>query len=84
MALSLSLLGCAALVLRVHNRWKSSPAIMSSEVKTEPVWQFPFPAVTVCPEMKSRQRQFNFTGAYHRIHRVRGEDFNDSDIDLDE
>uniref|UniRef100_T1GJ31 Uncharacterized protein n=1 Tax=Megaselia scalaris TaxID=36166 RepID=T1GJ31_MEGSC len=53
-----------SLTLNIWEKWKNNPVIVSFAEKSTPVWQIPFPAVTVCPETKARQTVFNFTKVY--------------------
>ncbi|CAH0725781.1 unnamed protein product, partial [Brenthis ino] len=56
---------CSGLIRRVWIKWDESPVIVSFAEKSTPVWQIPYPAVTVCFETKSQQTKFNFTKYYH-------------------
>ncbi|XP_063709864.1 pickpocket protein 28 [Culicoides brevitarsis] len=59
---------CGILIWNIYVKWDTSPVIVSFSEKSTPVWQIPFPAVTICPETKAKQTVFNFTDIYHRIH----------------
>ncbi|XP_017770444.1 PREDICTED: pickpocket protein 28-like [Nicrophorus vespilloides] len=63
---AISLFLCIELILKTYQKWDNSPVIVSFAQSPTPVWQIPFPAVTICPEMKMRQRVFNYTDFYHR------------------
>ncbi|XP_059052635.1 pickpocket protein 28-like [Achroia grisella] len=56
---------CAGLIRKVWIKWNISPVIVSFAETSTPVWQIPYPAVTVCLETKAKQSQFNFTAYYH-------------------
>lgn len=56
---------CTHLIMKTYNKWQSSPVIVSFAQSPTPVWQVPFPAVTICSETKARQSVFNFTEYYH-------------------
>lgn len=58
---------CTHLIMKTYNKWQSSPVIVSFAQSPTPVWQVPFPAVTICSETKARQSAFNFTEAYHYV-----------------
>ncbi|ALC43319.1 CG8546 [Drosophila busckii] len=60
----LSICTCFKLTMNIWDKWNNNPVIVSFAEKSTPVWQIPFPSVTVCPETKSRQRAFNFTDIY--------------------
>ncbi|KAM3965775.1 pickpocket protein 28 [Aphomia sociella] len=56
---------CAGLIRKVWIKWNVSPVIVSFAESSTPVWQIPYPAVTVCLETKAKQSVFNFTEYYH-------------------
>ncbi|XP_073985653.1 pickpocket 26 isoform X2 [Rhodnius prolixus] len=73
------------LIGKVWIKWHESPVIVSFAETTTPVWQVPFPAVTLCSETKSRSTLFNFTDAVNRnlTEEIDGEMFNKmSDVSL--
>lgn len=63
-AFLLSIYGCGRLILNIWNKWDQSPVIVSFAEKYTPVWEIPFPAVTICPEIKTNKNVFNFSSAY--------------------
>ncbi|XP_055621989.1 pickpocket protein 28-like [Toxorhynchites rutilus septentrionalis] len=65
--LGLSLYGCAKLIEKIYHKWDSGPVILSFDRKPTPVWQMPFPAVTICPEVKFRPECLNFTSTYKKM-----------------
>ncbi|GLV34809.1 pickpocket 26 [Carabus blaptoides fortunei] len=60
-----SIFMCSHLIHKTWIKWNLSPVIVSFAQSPTPVWQVPFPAVTICSETKARQSVFNFTEAYH-------------------
>ncbi|CAG9564749.1 unnamed protein product [Danaus chrysippus] len=62
---SCSLIFCIGKIHLIWIRWNESPVIVSFAEKSTPVWQIPYPAVTICFETKARQTIFNFTEYYH-------------------
>lgn len=64
-AFLLSVYGCGRLILNVYNKWDQSPVIVSFDEKSTPVWEIPFPAVTLCPETKVLASYLNYTDTYH-------------------
>ncbi|XP_030745226.1 pickpocket protein 28-like [Sitophilus oryzae] len=62
-----SLYICIYLIIETWVKWNTSPVLVSFARSPTPVWQVPFPAVTVCSENKPRQTRYNFTENYHRI-----------------
>lgn len=66
-AIGLSLCLCGILIWNVLIKWNQTPVIVSFAEKSAPVWEVPFPAVTVCPETKSYANKLNFTDAYNML-----------------
>lgn len=66
-AFGLSLILCGTLIRKVWIKWDQSPVIVSFAEKSTPVWEIPFPAVTICPETKSYMNKLNFTDVYHTM-----------------
>ncbi|KAF7280748.1 pickpocket protein 28-like [Rhynchophorus ferrugineus] len=62
-----SLYICINLIIQTWIKWDTSPVLVSFARSPTPVWQVPFPAVTVCSETKARQTKYNFTDYYHKI-----------------
>lgn len=63
----ISIYGCGSLILNIWDKWNQSPVIVSFAERSTPVWQIPFPAVTICPETKAKTGLLNFTEIYHLI-----------------
>ncbi|KAF5270641.1 hypothetical protein FQA39_LY01379 [Lamprigera yunnana] len=57
---SLSLYLCTTLILSTYNKWMTSPVIVSFATSETPISEVPFPAVTICPLMKTDLNKFNF------------------------
>lgn len=49
------------LTLKVWDKWNETPVIVSFDDKSSPVWKIPFPAVTICSEVKVVRSRFNFS-----------------------
>ncbi|XP_055591069.1 pickpocket protein 28-like [Uranotaenia lowii] len=79
---ALSVGGCGWLILKVYRKWDNSPVIVTFAERQTPVWQIPFPAITICPQVKVPVAVFNFS-AYFSYEALRGDDnftmFNRSD-----
>ncbi|CAH2072943.1 unnamed protein product, partial [Iphiclides podalirius] len=56
---------CARSINSAYTKWNESPLIVSFSENPTPVWEIPYPAVTVCLETKSMQTRFNFTKYFH-------------------
>lgn len=61
-AFLLSIYGCTMIILNAWQRWDSNPVIVSFSEQATPVWQIPFPAVTICFETRSVQQSFRCNG----------------------
>ncbi|KAJ0174664.1 hypothetical protein K1T71_009772 [Dendrolimus kikuchii] len=64
-AIIISIGFCAHLIKNLWNKWDQTPVIVSFAETTTPVWQIPYPAVTVCLETKARASIYNFTEKFH-------------------
>lgn len=53
-------LSCS-MILDSYAKWDQTPVIISLSTKATPVWKVPFPAVTICPEVKSSSSKINLT-----------------------
>lgn len=49
------------LVVKTFEKWRNSPVLVSFATRQTPVYDIPFPAVTICPEIKSDKARFNYT-----------------------
>jgi acid-sensing ion channel, other len=52
------------MILNIYNKWQLNPVIINVGEYLEPVWQTPFPAVTICPETKVLKKHVDFTKGY--------------------
>lgn len=55
------------MIHKLWYKWRSSPILVSFDEKLTPITEIPFPAITICPEMKSDAQLFNFTAVFHSI-----------------
>lgn len=60
--------GCIRMINNVYERWELSP---SFDDKLTPVWDIPFPAVTICPETKAKVNILNMTKVYDEVNITR-------------
>ncbi|XP_055838659.1 pickpocket protein 28 [Episyrphus balteatus] len=86
-ALLISICFCTHLIYNTYIKWVETPVIVSFSEKSTPVWNIPFPAVTICSETKSiRNETFDFTQFYRHLMsfggRVYEKPSNMSQIDL--
>lgn len=63
--LATSLIICINLLLHILMRWNEGPVIVNLAGQPESIRNIPFPAVTICPETKSKTSIFNYTDSYH-------------------
>ncbi|XP_058456439.1 pickpocket protein 28-like [Malaya genurostris] len=61
----LSLYGCGRLIYTVYRKWEHEPVIVTFAQRPTPVFQIPFPAITICPDTRAKVEEFNFTKVYH-------------------
>lgn len=52
-----------------YKKWDETPVIVSLSEKTTPMWKVPFPAVTLCPEVKTSIKKLNLTETQQRIYK---------------
>ncbi|CAG4951881.1 unnamed protein product [Colias eurytheme] len=64
---SSSFILCSVLIHQIWIKWNERPVIVSFAETYTPVWQIPYPAVTICVETKVKQSKFNFT-EYFRLY----------------
>ncbi|KAK4873973.1 hypothetical protein RN001_013333 [Aquatica leii] len=56
--------GSSSLVYQSYNKWNTSPIVVTLAMAETPIWNVPFPAVTICPELKCNSRIFNFSNVH--------------------
>ena len=49
------------MIIQTYDKWEKSPVILTFDEKPIPTSTIPFPAVTICPELKFKHELFNFT-----------------------
>lgn len=55
------------LITDSFNKWDDSPVIVTFSEKMISIKTIPFPAITICPEIKSSKAIFNFTDTLFKI-----------------
>ncbi|XP_055528659.1 pickpocket protein 28-like [Wyeomyia smithii] len=73
----LSLYGCGRLIQNIYHKWDQTPVIVSFNEKSTPIWQIPFPAVTICPETKALAKYLNITTSYYMLTNTTEEDMDE-------
>jgi acid-sensing ion channel, other len=56
-----SILGCGLLVLDLCRKWSYTPVVIKLSDTATPIWQIPFPAITICPDDKTDANVFNIS-----------------------
>ncbi|KAB0792959.1 hypothetical protein PPYR_12579 [Photinus pyralis] len=51
---------CATMIKQTYKKWINSPVIVSFATSETPIWEIPFPAITICPLGKTDLTKFNF------------------------
>uniref|UniRef100_A0A182WEP0 Pickpocket n=1 Tax=Anopheles minimus TaxID=112268 RepID=A0A182WEP0_9DIPT len=68
----LSIYGCGSLIQTVYDKWRRDPVVVTFAEKPTPIYDIPFPAVTICPVTKVKSAVLNFTAVYQRVLREGG------------
>ncbi|XP_028152237.2 pickpocket protein 28-like isoform X1 [Diabrotica virgifera virgifera] len=50
-----------------YNKYEENPFIVSFATRDTPIYEIPFPAVTICPFAKFNRSIFNYTNVVHRL-----------------
>lgn len=51
--------------VKLYGRIENGPIAISHSERAQPIWNIPYPAVTICPETKAKSEFINFTDIYH-------------------
>jgi acid-sensing ion channel, other len=65
LVICISVLCCGQLIM---DAWKISPIIISFTDKPTPIWQIPFPAVTICPKLFAQSKHINISHIMQRVY----------------
>uniref|UniRef100_A0A182T5M0 Pickpocket n=1 Tax=Anopheles maculatus TaxID=74869 RepID=A0A182T5M0_9DIPT len=55
------------LIETVYDKWRRDPVVVTFAEKPTPIYDIPFPAVTICPLTKVKSSVLNFTAVYQRV-----------------
>ncbi|XP_055843608.1 pickpocket protein 28-like isoform X2 [Episyrphus balteatus] len=66
-AVIISISLCYYLIGNIFNQRTKTPVIVTFNEKVTPVWDIPFPTVTICPETKYHTNLFNYTKVYQKV-----------------
>ncbi|XP_023310707.1 pickpocket protein 28-like [Anoplophora glabripennis] len=64
---AITLAACIVAIREVYQKWVRSPVIVSFATRETPIYKIPFPAVTICPETKSKQKLYNHTEIIRKL-----------------
>ncbi|XP_044256790.1 uncharacterized protein LOC123006401 [Tribolium madens] len=62
-----SLACCLYMIYEILQKYQTSPVVVNFSTIDTPVYEFPFPSVTICPESKYSSKKFNFTQIYFQV-----------------
>ncbi len=65
--LALAVCSCFYFIFLNYIKWTENPYIIRVTEKWSHINNIPFPAVTVCPESKSKRNLVNVTDGFHKI-----------------
>lgn len=69
LAFIVSLSICGKLIFDTFSKWERFPVIVTFAEQSTRIWDVPFPAVTICPQMKAKQTVFNYTKYFNTYQR---------------
>jgi amiloride-sensitive sodium channel len=49
------------MIFKIYEKYDNTPVIVTFATRETPLYRIPFPAITICPEVKSVKRLLNFT-----------------------
>lgn len=55
------------LVYNTWLKWIETPVIVTFSEKSTPVWNIPFPTVTICTDIKIRRTNFDYTSVWQQL-----------------
>ncbi|XP_055844560.1 pickpocket protein 28-like isoform X2 [Episyrphus balteatus] len=66
-AVIISISLCYYLIGNIFNQRTKTPVLVTFNEKVTPVWDIPFPTVTICPETKYHTSLFNYTEIFYKF-----------------
>ncbi|KAF5300625.1 hypothetical protein FQA39_LY11086 [Lamprigera yunnana] len=64
MVVLLATVGSCSLIYQSYVKWNTAPIVVTLAMTETPIWKIPFPAVTICPELKTDPKTFNYSNVY--------------------
>lgn len=63
----LSLGVCIGVIYQTYEKWQNSPIIVNLASEESNIYEIPFPAVTICHEVKVSRSYFNFSDTLKKL-----------------
>lgn len=60
---------CSILVYQTWLKWQNTPVIVTFSEESTPVYDIPFPTVTICTDIKMKQTRLNYTDIWHKLNK---------------
>lgn len=58
---------CSYLIYNTWLKWQNTPVIVTFSEKSTPVYEIPFPSVTICTDIKIRKTNFDYGQVWHEL-----------------
>lgn len=55
------------MIYEIFDKYDKSPVVVSFATEDTPLYEIPFPAVTICPELKFSKEKYNHTDIYLKL-----------------
>lgn len=81
-AVLISIVLCSILVYQTWLKWQNTPVIVTFSEESTPVYEIPFPAVTICTDIKIKQTRLNYTDIWHKLNKDGYENTNMSEKNI--
>lgn len=59
----------SSLIRKSYFKWQTSPVIVTFATRETAIWDVPFPAITICPEVNAHPKVFNYSDVYMKYKR---------------
>lgn len=79
-----SIIVCSMLVYQTWLKWQNTPVIVTFSEESTPVYEIPFPTVTICTDVKMKKSKLNYTDIWHKLSKDNYKNANISEKTLDE
>lgn len=71
LAVIASIVVCSILVYQTWLKWQNTPVIVTFSEESTPVYEIPFPTVTICSDLKIKQTKLNYTDIWQKLKDLR-------------